>query len=50
MQSAIKEARSVIDREQVIHLSRRDCERLLDTKSLLEGIRKKLPRMIPCVA
>ena len=30
VQSAIKEAQSVIEREQVIHLSRRDCERLLD--------------------
>ena len=30
VQSAIKEAKSVIEREQVIRLSRRDCERLLD--------------------
>jgi uncharacterized protein (DUF1778 family) len=30
VQSAIKEAQSVIEREQAIHLSRRDCERLLD--------------------
>ncbi len=30
VQSAIKEAQSVIEREQTIRLSRRDCERLLD--------------------
>ena len=30
VQSAIKEAQSVIEREQIIRLSRRDCERLLD--------------------
>lgn len=30
VQSAIKEAQLVIEREQVIRLSRRDCERLLD--------------------
>ena len=29
VQSAIKEAQSVIEREQIIRLSRRDCERLL---------------------
>ncbi len=30
VQSALKEAQSVIEREQTINLSRRDCERLLD--------------------
>ena len=30
VQSAIKEAQSVIEREQTIRLSRRDCGRLLD--------------------
>ena len=30
VQSAIKEAQSVIEREQIVRLSRRDCERLLD--------------------
>lgn len=30
VQSALKEAQSVIEREQTIRLSRRDCERLLD--------------------
>jgi uncharacterized protein (DUF1778 family) len=30
VQSALKEARAVIEREQTIRLSRRDCERLLD--------------------
>ncbi len=30
VQSALKEAQAVIDREQTIRLSRRDCERLLD--------------------
>ena len=30
VQSAIKEAQSVIEHEQVIRLSRRDCERRLD--------------------
>jgi uncharacterized protein (DUF1778 family) len=30
VQSAVKEAQSVIEREQLIRLSRRDCERLLD--------------------
>jgi len=30
VQSAIKEAQSVIEREQTIRLSRRDCERLLE--------------------
>lgn len=30
VQSALKEARAVIEREQTIRLSQRDCERLLD--------------------
>lgn len=30
VQSALKEAQAVIEREQTIRLSRRDCERLLD--------------------
>ena len=30
VQSALKEANAVIEREQTIRLSRRDCERLLD--------------------
>lgn len=30
IQSALKEAQAVIEREQIIRLSRRDCERLLD--------------------
>jgi len=30
VQSALKEAQSIIEREKTIHLSRRDCERLLD--------------------
>lgn len=30
VQSALKEAQAVIERDQTIHLSRRDCERLLD--------------------
>jgi uncharacterized protein (DUF1778 family) len=30
VQSALKEAQAVIDREQTLRLSRRDCERLLD--------------------
>ena len=30
IQSALKEAQAVIEREQTIRLSRRDCERLLD--------------------
>lgn len=30
VQSALKEAQAVIEREQAIRLSRRDCERLLD--------------------
>ena len=30
VQSAIKEAQSVIEREQIVRLSRRDCEQLLD--------------------
>lgn len=30
VQSALKEAHAVIEREQTIRLSRRDCERLLD--------------------
>jgi uncharacterized protein (DUF1778 family) len=30
VQSALKEAREMIEREQIIRLSRRDCERLLD--------------------
>jgi uncharacterized protein (DUF1778 family) len=43
VQSAIKEAQSVIEREQVIHLSRRDCERLLD---LLENPPKPNARFV----
>ena len=30
VQSALKEAQAVIEREQTLRLSRRDCERLLD--------------------
>jgi uncharacterized protein (DUF1778 family) len=42
VQSALKEAQAVIDREQTIRLSRRDCERLLD---LLDNPPKPNARM-----
>lgn len=42
VQSALREAQSVIEREQTIHLSRRDCERLLD---LLENPPKPNARL-----
>lgn len=41
VQSALKEAQAVIEREQLIRLSRRDCERLLD---LLENPPEPSPR------
>ena len=42
VQSALKEAQSVIEREQTIRLSRRDCERLLN---LLENPPKPNARL-----
>lgn len=42
VQSALKEAHSVIEREQTLCLSRRDCERLLD---LLENPPKPNARL-----
>lgn len=42
VQSALKEAQSVIEREQVIRLSRHDCERLL---ALLENPPKPNARL-----
>lgn len=42
VQSALKEAQAVIEREQTIRLSRRDCERMLD---LLENPPKPNARL-----
>lgn len=45
VQSALKEAQAVIEREQTIRLSRRDCERLLELLELLDNPPKPNARL-----